>query len=1307
MEHQKLINIYQENNQLKFDNNTNKKINNDEESISDLKLNIQRKISIANTNFSSQQEKILKSIESTSEKIALDPENFQLHCMYISLLKKALELLDNNDKDSIKQYYSRLEEARRRVLYLYPLTDDMILEWIKDIYREYNIINNISNSNKANYINNTRLLSNKEFLIRIFFVFENTILDFQYVKVLKKYLSFLSDLISNDSELLFSLINWKVVLDSLEVLFRILICDVKEKSYVYFIENYFNLLETILKYNENKRLSHIINKTNENINDNSRVSFYFVNEEYIREKYREALKLPRKRYLDLTQRYCLFENMLNKKKAINGNRVTNTTNYDADEANDTDSNSLIEISLKELSTLHHINILTELDNDLKTKEVMNFINELNTIISKSSNNHDSEENNNNTLNNKSNYDSAPIIRFLNKRLNKNKQVSSFYFFYYSEICLTYYYKDVDFWIYYLNQTKTNKIMQTLNDNNQQSNFLLKQHKRSVKFCYDNAKIWTLYLREIEGNFRENNNNDLKGDGNGNLLFINENSENTMFNEIIFKTEEALKSNSTLEFQFLIIKFKIEFLSRYYKYLNFNDNINSENINNNINHNSKFKYIQYYRNFYISTLNYFITIITKTESDDETTNTIVEIIIKLSTIILDFECYYLNDYDQLKMIFLLLRNSTIFDYYSNSKNFVTSYISLIKHSCNFDLIRKEFKSIINEFNNDYSDEVYHTWILWEKTFGDYGSINSALEYKESIKNSNANSDSFIAHKKIKFESEDKNSLSNNKCAKKDFEKEAHSVVNNLNNITTMTNITESSDINVEGSSYITPKGNKTKSRLIANNNFKINNTCSENKDNKDDFYTSSKFEIADKVSLKGIGNLVFNSNEKKDKKYLNRNESDEYRINNVDDKVDSNTNLKLNEFDNINNSDNTNTISDINDKEHSNYDNKELIIKDETSEHEDKKDKITLIFKNLHPTLSSIDLENIINKEISIFNHNLKDNDYKNSSLDEKTQIIIKDIRIVLNKEGKSRGYAFVDVNDVISANALVKIFNQLSIDNPNKLKCAISHSYEEDDNRTIFINNLNFQTTEHEIIEAFSKYGNILDVRLKKQDTNPYLLKGYGFIEYTSEEEVSKLLRENPIIEIRNRKIIVKPSKTNTKVKQGIKHTAFISNLKYEVIEKDLEEFFISNKLERIVDCRILKTVDGKSKGVAIIEFSNEDELIKAVKLSGTAFKERAINIKRTYNNNVSENSGNRNSINYNKSSSESNSNIDCFLKRKNKFGVGYKKNTSSHCDQDIKTDENSKSLNFSKELISNEKSISDKKIGKLENSDFKKMLFK
>ena len=90
----------------------------------------------------------------------------------------------------------------------------------------------------------------------------------------------------------------------------------------------------------------------------------------------------------------------------------------------------------------------------------------------------------------------------------------------------------------------------------------------------------------------------------------------------------------------------------------------------------------------------------------------------------------------------------------------------------------------------------------------------------------------------------------------------------------------------------------------------------------------------------------------------------------------------------------------------------------------------------------------------------------------------------------------------------------------------------------------------------------------------------------------------------------------------------YIGNLEYSTTDKDLEELFSSEG--SVSYAKVIRSLDGKSKGFGFVEMGTEEEAAKAIeKLNQGSFKERTILVNEARPQKNRSFSGNRSSGNY------------------------------------------------------------------------------
>ena len=228
---------------------------------------------------------------------------------------------------------------------------------------------------------------------------------------------------------------------------------------------------------------------------------------------------------------------------------------------------------------------------------------------------------------------------------------------------------------------------------------------------------------------------------------------------------------------------------------------------------------------------------------------------------------------------------------------------------------------------------------------------------------------------------------------------------------------------------------------------------------------------------------------------------------------------------------------------------------------------------------------------------------------------IKNMRLIKDENGKNRGFAFVDLNTIDEVNFLISNLNNQSFLS-KIITCAISKSYKNGSNdfRTIFVNNLSFDSTEESIKKVLCEFGNILEIRLIKDSNGKN--KGYCYVEFQDESSIEKIIEKKNIF-IDNRKVIIEKSISNKKIRNNIKFVVFVSNLNFKVKEKDIEIFLKEKKNINKNDIKKIKICkenddnnNSKSKGFGFIEFNNFESMNKTLELNNEILKGRNIIIK-------------------------------------------------------------------------------------------------
>jgi len=226
------------------------------------------------------------------------------------------------------------------------------------------------------------------------------------------------------------------------------------------------------------------------------------------------------------------------------------------------------------------------------------------------------------------------------------------------------------------------------------------------------------------------------------------------------------------------------------------------------------------------------------------------------------------------------------------------------------------------------------------------------------------------------------------------------------------------------------------------------------------------------------------------------------------------------------------------------------------------------------------------------------------------------------KEDEKENKNIIDIDEEESEKETSKQSkNKKNIKKEKKSKKEKKDNKDNEKNKVscngIFINGIPYETTEDELRELFSKYGDIEIIKLPKyQDSGRNI--GYCHIYYSSPESASKALELdnytigkryiNVSLANKNFDELNKSEKINPNDAPIDCITAFIRNLPYDVTEKDVGDKFRScGKIKAI---RFVYNYQNKKfKGFCYIDFKEHQSLLKALELNGKDFQGRKLQV--------------------------------------------------------------------------------------------------
>ncbi|NXY23837.1 NUCL protein, partial [Atrichornis clamosus] len=249
-------------------------------------------------------------------------------------------------------------------------------------------------------------------------------------------------------------------------------------------------------------------------------------------------------------------------------------------------------------------------------------------------------------------------------------------------------------------------------------------------------------------------------------------------------------------------------------------------------------------------------------------------------------------------------------------------------------------------------------------------------------------------------------------------------------------------------------------------------------------------------------------------------------------------------------------------------------KDSMKENKKERDARTLFLKNLPYRLTEDELREVFENAV--------------------------EVRIVVNKDGSSRGMAYVEFKTEAEANKALEEKQGTEIEGRAVIIDFTGEKSQQEhqkggESKTLIVNNLSYAATEETLQELFKKASSI-----KVPQNAQGRPKGYAFVDFATTEDAREALNSCNNTEIEGRTIRLEfssPSwqKGNANARGGggggggfnqQSKTLFVRGLSEDTTEETLRESFEGSISARIVTDRDT----GSSKGFGFVDFSSAED---------------------------------------------------------------------------------------------------------------------
>ncbi|XP_066182005.1 nucleolin isoform X2 [Sylvia atricapilla] len=207
-----------------------------------------------------------------------------------------------------------------------------------------------------------------------------------------------------------------------------------------------------------------------------------------------------------------------------------------------------------------------------------------------------------------------------------------------------------------------------------------------------------------------------------------------------------------------------------------------------------------------------------------------------------------------------------------------------------------------------------------------------------------------------------------------------------------------------------------------------------------------------------------------------------------------------------------------------------------------------------------------------------------------------EVRIVMNKDGSSKGMAYVEFKTEAEANkareekqgteiegraVVIDFTGEKSQQEKNQ------QEHQKGESKTLIVNNLSYAATEETLQEVFKKASSV-----KVPQNNQGRPKGYAFVDFATAEDAREAFNSfnNTEIEGRTIRLEFSSQKGNANARGGgfsqQSKTLFVRGLSEDTTEETLRESFEGSISARIVTDRDT----GSSKGFGFVDFSSAED---------------------------------------------------------------------------------------------------------------------
>ncbi|CAI9769957.1 unnamed protein product [Fraxinus pennsylvanica] len=199
----------------------------------------------------------------------------------------------------------------------------------------------------------------------------------------------------------------------------------------------------------------------------------------------------------------------------------------------------------------------------------------------------------------------------------------------------------------------------------------------------------------------------------------------------------------------------------------------------------------------------------------------------------------------------------------------------------------------------------------------------------------------------------------------------------------------------------------------------------------------------------------------------------------------------------------------------------------------------------------------------------------------------------------SLGYGYVNYGNPQDAERALEELNFTPL-NGKPIRIMYSHrdpSVRRSGAGNIFIKNLDKEIDHKALHETFSSFGNVLSCKVATDASGQS--KGYGFVQFTSEEASQKAIEKLNGMLLNGKQVYVGHFVRKQEREMSVEKTkftnVFVKNVSEETTEEDLSKIF--GEFGLLTSIVLMRNEDGKSKCFGFVNFENAEDAARSVQL--------------------------------------------------------------------------------------------------------------